>query len=142
MATHTKKHIKNTGVGRELITKEGNEDYAEIIAPKGDLRFEVKLLSNGKTVFAKARTAITRGPNKKRINVGDTVLVQLDGVPSKLEHYHIIHKYSSDDVHRLHKQGELITKVETNESGVVFDGDVVVATDTNQEMDDDFFDKI
>ena len=142
MATHQKKHIKNTGVTRELIIKEENEDYAEIIAPKGDLRFEVKLFGNGQSVFARARTAITRGPNKKRIYPGDIVLVQLDGLSSKTDHYHITHKYSPDDVRRLRKQGEITLKVETGESGVVFDGDGMETTDAKQEIDEDFLDNI
>ena len=78
MATHQKKHIKNTGENKKLVMKNDDEEYAEVLNAKGDARFEVKIISNGYTVIAKIRGALIKGPSKQRIEKGSIVLLQSD----------------------------------------------------------------
>lgn len=141
MATHQKKHVKNTGGSKELVIKTtDNEEYGEILNAKGDARFEVKLISNGFTVIAKTRGALIKGPNKQRIDKGSVVLLQRD-MSTYEEKYYIIHKYTKDNVKTLKKSGELATYTlveEDDNNNVVFDDDVENLTLDQVEIDDDF----
>ncbi len=144
MATHQKKHNKNTSGSRELVyrNQDGGEEYAVINAAKGDARFEVTIYSNNVVTVAKARGAIISGPKKQRIDRGDMVLIQEDGSTSKDEKkYFIIHKYSPDDVKRLRKAGELaqIKEIQAEaKTTVAFENDVIVSNKTEIEVDEDF----
>ena len=99
MATHQKKYIKRRNTDKELLfcLQDEGETYGQIIAAKGDARFEIKLIKNNATVIWKIRGALIKGPNKKRINKDDFVLLQKD-TSSDDDKYFIIHKYSVDDV--------------------------------------------
>ena len=129
MATHLKKHVKKRVSGnKELQIKQGeNEQYGEIVGEKGDLRFEVKLIKNSALTIAKARKAITSGPNKTRILKSDIVLLQLDETTTGRDKYFIIHKYSPEDVKQLKKAGELSVIVSELEeqSTVAFEDEAV-----------------
>jgi initiation factor 1A len=140
MATHQKKHIKNTGGSKELVIKTDSEEYGEILNAKGDARFEVKLISNGFTVIAKTRGALIKGPNKQRIDKGSVVLLQKD-MSTYEEKYYIIHKYTKDNVKSLKKSGELATYVlaeEDDNNNVVFEDDVENKNLELVDFDDDF----
>ena len=140
MATHQKKHTKNTGGSKELVIKTDSEEYGEILNAKGDARFEVKLISNGFTVIAKTRGALIKGPNKQRIDKGSVVLLQKD-MSTYEEKYYIIHKYTKDNVKSLKKSGELATYVlaeEDDNNNVVFEDDVENKNLEIVDFDDDF----
>ena len=89
MATHQKKHIKNTNRSKELIlcSKSNDEYYGQIISAKGDARFEVKIIYNNSTIIAKARGVLIRGPGKQMINKDDYVLLQKDMSTSDNKYY-------------------------------------------------------
>jgi initiation factor 1A len=141
MATHQKKHIKNTGGSKELVFKSNdNEEYGEILNAKGDARFEVKLISNGFTVIAKIRGALIKGPNKQKVDKGSVVLLQKD-MATYDEKYYIIHKYTKDNVKSLKKLGELATYIlveEDDNNNVVFEDDVENKTLDEIDIDDNF----
>ena len=87
----------------ELVVKlNDNEEYAIINKNIGDARFEAKIIKNNIDIIAKARGALIKGPNKRRIIKDDYVLIQ-----ENEGRYYVIHKYSSDDVKKLSKMGEL-----------------------------------
>lgn len=142
MATHQKKHIKRVSGNKELQLKQGdNELYGEIISEKGDLRFEVKLIKNSATVIAKARPAITKGPNRSRIIKGNTVLLQMDEATTGRDKYYIIHKYSDDDVRQLKKAGELsviMTEDDERVTTIIFEDDAINQPENIIEVDDTF----
>ena len=140
MATHQKKHIKNTGENKKLVMKNDDEEYAEVLNAKGDARFEVKIISNGYTVIAKIRGALIKGPSKQRIEKGSIVLLQSDKATYD-EKYYIIHKYTKDNIKSLKKSGELATYIlveEETDNNVIFDDDVDNKTLEQLEYDDDF----
>ena len=144
MATHQKKHIKNTGGTKELVIKNKDEEYAELLNAKGDARFEVKLISNGFTVIAKIRGALIKGPNKQKIEKGSIVLLQRD-MATYDEKYYIIHKYTKDNIKSLKKSGELATYTlveEETDNNVVFDDDVENKQLEQLEFDDEFISNI
>lgn len=142
MSTHQKKHIKNQGT-RELVYRNVamKEFYAIINSNKGDARFEVTVVENNQTVMAKARGAIIKGPNKKRLEKGDMVLIQQDESNSSGDKYFILHKYTPDDVKQLRRSGELaqVREVEADETTTVaFENEVVAAKKEEIVIDDDF----
>ena len=102
MATHQKKYTKKRHTVKELLFCSPDEDetYGQIIAAKGDTRFEIRLIKNNATVIGKIRGSLIKGPNKKRINKDDFVLLQKD-LSSDNDKYFIIHKYSPDDIKKL-----------------------------------------
>ena len=143
MATHQKKHIKNTGT-KELVIKNNDEEYAEVLNAKGDARFEVKIISNSFTVIAKIRGALIKGPNKQKIEKGSIVLLQRD-MATYDEKYYIIHKYTKDNIKSLKKSGELATYIlveEKTDNNVVFDDDVENKQLEQLEFDDEFISNI
>jgi initiation factor 1A len=138
MATHQKKHNKQTGITKELIMKDDSQEYAEVVAAKGDNRFEVKLISNGFSVIAKLRGALTKGRNKQRIEKGNVVLCQMDMTSSDYKFY-IMHKYTKDHIKNLKKNGDLASYVEKDdENNVIFDDDVESKQLETAEIDDNF----
>lgn len=146
MATHQKKHIKNTGTkSKELLVKQEGEEYAEVLKAIGsDARFSCKLYDGNKEVTAKLTGRLIKGPHKQRIVTGDLVLLQLDESTSDKK-YFVIHKYSSDDKKQLAKNGEFkhITSTETvGETVVAMEDEVTNTVTINQEVDEDFIDDI
>jgi len=146
MATHQKKHIKNTGIkSKELVVKQQGEDYAEVLKAVGsDARFSCNIFDVNKEVTAKLAGRLIKGPHKQRIVVGDLVLLQLDTSTSDKK-YFIIHKYSPGDKKQLAKNGEFkhITSTETvGETVVAMEDEVTNTTTVNQEVDEDFIDDI
>lgn len=143
MATHQKAHIKTRGT-KELITKDSNEEYAEVIRPVGDARFECQLL-NGNKVMGKLTGRLIKGPNKQRITPGDLILLQLDTSSSDSSKYYILHKYSPDDRKKLAKKGELVQIQQSEDVGtnIIMEGDVTSKTVVEEEENmEDFIDNI
>jgi hypothetical protein len=142
MSTHKKKHIKNTGSNELIIRSEKNgEHYANVKNPQGNVRFEIIIHSTNIQTIAKARGSLIKGPNKKRIEKGQLVLVQEDGFSTSDEKYYITHVYSQDDVKRLRKAGELaqIKNADDEDKVIVaFEGDIIIKKDEEIEIDDDF----
>jgi translation initiation factor IF-1 len=139
MATHQKKHIKQSKFKKELRFRNEHdcEEYGTIISEKGDARFECKLL-DGSVVIAKAKGSLSRGPKKERLLMDDFVLLQLDECTSAKKYY-LIHKYSPEDKKNLKKMGELAQFVDKEEKqeDIVFETDIVDEKD-NVVIDDDF----
>ena len=144
MATHQKKHVKKRISSNINIYKTDDmEDYAKVIkAVNSDATFEVELIKNNTKIIAGARGSMIKGPNKQKINPGDTILIQKDTSTTK-EKYFICYKFSPEDVKRLTKMGELSKMVEsvTKDENIVFEGDVIL-TNKNIKINDDFINNI
>ena len=138
MATHQKKHNKQIGITKELIIKDDTQEYAEVIAAKGDNRFEVKLISNGFSVIAKLRGTLTKGRNKQRIEKSNIVLCQMDMIGTDNKFY-IVTKYTKENIKELKQMGEFASYVVNDEDdNVIFDDDVESKQFEVIEIDDNF----
>jgi len=138
--THQKKHNKRTGsnASSELVyaDKADGQEYAEIIAPKGNCRFEARIISTGVTVNVPLRGKLTHGRTKQLIAKDDIVLL----VPDVGDGYIVDLKYTPEEVKVLRKAGQLTQIVQSTEtSGVVvaFGNEAVAARSNNIEIDDD-----
>lgn len=133
-ATHSKNHEKSSK--RELTVADPNEKevYAKIKAAKGDGRFDVEIIRTGQQIFAKARTSLSKGKNKARLQIGDTVLIQegCDGFAS-----YILIKYTDDEIKKLNKMKELVSyKPKTDDSsGILFENEENVDDEIAEEID-------
>lgn len=97
-AKKMKKHPV-TQESRELVLKEDGQDYAIVDRVLGSGRYHVRCYNQGVMRLAHKRGALTRGPNKAIIIVGDILLVSLrDYQDGKCD---IIAKYSSTEVAKL-----------------------------------------
>ncbi len=137
--THQKKHNKRTGSNAtsELVyaNKDAGEEYAEIIGPKGNCRFEARIISTGVTVNVPLRGKLTHGKTKQLISKDDIVLL----VPDVGDGYIVDSKYKPEEVKVLRKAGELTRVVEstqTNGVTVAFGNEAVAARRENIEIDD------
>jgi len=91
---------------KQLIKKdpEESQEYAQVINPKGNGRFELLCCDGGKV-----RQGTVCGQMRKRVwvNRSDLVLIsKWEGMTDDTK-CSIIHKYSEDEARRLHKEGEL-----------------------------------
>jgi translation initiation factor 1A len=91
---------------KQLIKKdpEESQEYAQVINPKGNGRFELLCCDGGKV-----RQGTVCGKMRKRVwvNRSDLVLIsKWEGMTDDTK-CSIIHKYSEDEARRLHKEGEL-----------------------------------
>lgn len=137
MSTHQKKHKKNIAT-KEFI-KEKGEEYAVIIKSLGK-SFECQLHSTNEIIQATARGSLKRGPGKQLLMKDDIVLVQADSSTTTKVKYFITHKYSKDDIKRLHKAGELTQKkVDEEKKGSVSFGNDVIGKKHQEEVVDDFY---
>ena len=106
-ATHVKRD-KPSDKKRELVIADPEQDeiYVKIEGLKGDARFNGRDIKTGQEIVAKARSTLSKGKNKARIQIGDTVLVQegKDGFAS-----YILIKYTDDEIKKLTKMKELIS---------------------------------
>ena len=127
--THQKKHVKRKNNDFILKIESENQEYAEVIAPKGCSRFEVRIIKNNEIINAKLRGSLSHGPGKQRIEKNNYVLIHLDKTTTDGDKYFIIHKYSSEDVKKLHKMGELAHFKLNNDNN----------NDDNNDDNDDFF---
>jgi translation initiation factor IF-1 len=134
-----KKHNKRTGFKSqelEFADKSQGEDYGEVIAPKGNCRFDVKLFSTGEIVNVPIRGKLTHGKTKQRIAPGDIVLL----LPDISNPYIITYKYSDDNVKKLRSRGELSQVVvsSTNTTTVAFGSESINKEVDDIEIDDEF----
>jgi translation initiation factor 1A len=104
-----KKGKKNRGGyqdKKQLVTKDADEgqEYAQVINPKGNGRFELTCCDGGKT-----RLGLICGTMRKRVwvNRNDLVLISKWTDMTDDTKCSIIHKYSEDEARRLLKEGEL-----------------------------------
>jgi translation initiation factor 1A len=91
-------------------TEEGQE-YAQVINPKGNGRFELQCCDGGKK-----RLGLICGTMRKRVwvNRSDLVLISLwEGMTDDTK-CSIIHKYSADEAKRLQKEGDLPEHIKLN----------------------------
>ena len=91
---------------KQLIKKdpEESQEYAQVVNPKGNGRFELLCCDGGKV-----RQGTVCGQMRKRVwvNRGDLVLIsKWEGMTDDTK-CSIIHKYSEDEARRLQKEGEL-----------------------------------
>lgn len=137
--THTKKHNKQrTGFKSELAyaDKADGQEYAEIIAPKGNCRFEARIISTGVTVNVPIRGKLSHGRTKQLIAKEDIVLL----VPDVGDGYIIELKYKPEEVKTLRKAGEITQIVQSTQSSgvtVAFGNEAIAAKKDNIEIDDD-----
>jgi hypothetical protein len=138
--THQKKHNKYTGFKAtpELVyaNKEEGQEYAEIIAPKGNCRFEAKIISTGVIVNVPIRGKLTHGKTRQLITKDDIVLL----VPNVGDGYYIDLKYKPEEVKLLRKSGKLTQIVQTTQSNgvvVAFNNEGITAKSETVEIDDD-----
>lgn len=97
---------RTDGANRELLIKEDNEEYAQVLKILGGERMEVQCMDNVK------RIAKVRGKFKKRIwiNLHDIILVCLrEADPDKCD---IIHRYYPDEAKQLKQMGEIPSVVD------------------------------
>ena len=91
---------------KELILKneEDSQEYAQVINPLGNGRFELTCFDGGKT-----RTGSVCGTMRKRIwiNRSDLVLISKWEGMTDDKKCSIIHKYSEDESKRLLKEGHI-----------------------------------
>ena len=91
---------------KQLVTKDAEEgqEYAQVVNPKGNGRFELKCCDGGKT-----RLGLICGKMRKRVwvNRSDLVLICKWTDMTDDEKCSIVHKYSEDEARRLLKEGEL-----------------------------------
>ncbi len=106
------RQTSNDAPKRELLLKENLEEYAKVLRTLGSLRLECYCF-DGKT-----RIAHIRGSMRKRIwiSVGDYVLLGIrDFQQDKAD---VLHKYTTDEVHKLKSKKEINEKdEEENEKG-------------------------
>lgn len=95
---------------RDLVLKDADQEYGQIIRSLGDRRFEVYCF-DGKT-----RTAHVPGKFKRRLFFvrDDIVLVQLRDFQD--EKTDLLHKYNLEEINTLKKLGEIPAKAGINES--------------------------
>ena len=91
---------------KQLIKKdpEESQEYAQVVNPKGNGRFELLCCDGGKV-----RQGTVCGQMRKRVwvNRGDLVLIsKWEGMTDDTK-CSIIHKYSEDEARRLQKEGDL-----------------------------------
>lgn len=139
MSTHMKKHNKRTGAKSqelEFADKSQGEDYGEVIAPKGNCRFDVKLFSTKETINVPIRGKLTHGRTKQRISPGDIVLL----LPDISNPFIIAHKYSEDHVKKLRNHNELVQVVasSTNTTTIAYVSESINDHVDDVEIDDDF----
>lgn len=141
--THKKKHIKKR-VNEFIVKIEAeNQEYAEVIGPKGCGRFEVKLIKNNEIINAKLRGSLAKGPLKQRIEKKDIILLHPDISTTDNDKFYIIHKYSNDDIKRLQKMGELQQfNMDTDKVIVIYEDDILQKKIDDIKIDDNFIDNI
>lgn len=110
-----KKGRKKSGFTQEkqLLKKDPDEqqEYAQVIAPKGNGRFELLCCDGGKE-----RLGVVCGQMRKRvwINRSDLVLISKWEGMTNDDKCSIVHKYSESDIRQLRKEGELPDNFKTN----------------------------
>ena len=111
---------------RQLIKKDivKGEEYAQVINPKGNGRFELKCCDSGRS-----RMGLICGKMRKRVwvNRSDLVLISLWTDMTNDDKCSIVHKYSEDESKRLQREGELPENFTLN------------LDDFNEEIDDRYF---
>jgi translation initiation factor IF-1 len=119
MATHQKRHNKNSAKSRELIEPDNSigEEYAILGTCNGGTRFNVTLLKDRKELVASVKKSLCFGRKKVRFNKGDLIIIQPDGMTKPS--YYIIHKFTEEEFRKLRADNK-IEFIETNNE----DGDV------------------
>jgi len=107
----------------EMVYKDEGEEYAYVLAEKGNCRFECRLV-DGTLCMAKAKGSLIKGPKKNKILKEDLVLLQLDMCTTERKFY-IIHKYDSDQIRLLKKCKEIpdTFMCEEKESEIIFENE-------------------
>jgi translation initiation factor IF-1 len=104
-ATHTKKHVKNTGKSGKF--SKSNQTVPEpsetcvrgtIIKTFGNGQFEVQC-QNKEILTAKITRSWSQGPNKERLIIGDIVLVDIP--PDIRNMKFIIYKYDKKEAAKI-----------------------------------------
>jgi hypothetical protein len=142
--THQKKHIKRKNNDFILKIESENQEYAEVIAAKGGSRFDVRVIKNNEIINAKLRGTLSHGPGKQRIDKNNYVLIHLDKSTTDGNKYYIIHKYSPEDVKKLHKMGQLaqIKSNDTCDDDDFFETDIVAKKLDEIIINEDFINNI
>ena len=128
--THQKRHNKNKRDVKpsQLFFPEGDEVYALVIKV-GAPHCTIQLINTNEEKQATIKGSLKKGKNNKIFN-GDIVIAQPN--IGKDQPYIITHKYSSDEVRELKKQGEI------KELPKSTDPFALPTYDDNDVFDDDF----
>lgn len=130
---------KTTGLRYKNEGSNIGEEYARVIMPRGNCRFQVQLL-NGNMFDVELA-----GRLKKRckINCDDLVLIEPtdDGTRG---HWRIIVRYTNDEEKTLKKEGHLMVETDTKaeEKAFVFEGEEEENGNDVVDIDEDFIDFI
>ena len=135
---------KNAGIGgkkrqmgkkthnfeRELVFKEPDQDYAQVLRLMGDCRIDLQCMDGQK------RIGHIRGKIKKKvwIAMGDIVLVSLREYEK--DKCDILQKYTEDEVRKLKQMGEIPESIKLPENDKKEDdgyGDIVFEGDDDDE---------
>jgi translation initiation factor IF-1 len=124
--THKKAHNKSKGpqtFGEVKKDPSLNQEYARVTKALGDCRFLCTLFNKDSTeVKVTLPGRFMKGKNKQRVNDEDVVLIEGD-----VGLWVIVHIYSSAEVRKLQKEGELEEKGTDNKpSAIIFENEVVI----------------
>lgn len=102
-----RRRCKNSTVDnkRQLVTKQGTQEYAQVLKMLGGERLEAKCFGDRE----KVRICHIRGKMRKRVWIatGDIVLVEIREYEKNDNKADVVHVYSADDVRQLKKMGGL-----------------------------------
>lgn len=144
-ATHKKRHEKQKGESvirdLKLADKSFDESYGIVKEELGGCQFIVED-SDGRSVRATISKGWRQGPNRERVDKGNTVVIG-PGISSN--QFHIIHQYSSSEVAILHSRG-LIKKPKSDKEIDVNDLSEIIkfeeaaeeVAEDNQDNDDTY----
>ena len=131
----------NTSNQLRLRNEEDGEQYAEVEGAEGEGRFTVKIL-NGPSEKARLKGSMRKGRGFVKVKKGDMVLVQIDPTTTGKDKYYIIHKYSEQERKQLETYGELKSVIEEKKSNWGFEGDDEIIEKKEEEVDEDFINKL
>eukprot|EP01070_Trichotokara_eunicae_P007976 Trichotokara_eunicae@DN5598_c0_g1_i2.p1 len=105
------------GVKRDLIVKERDQEYAQVLKMLGHGRLEAYCFDG------KKRLCHIRGTIRKRmwIQMGDIILISVRDFQE--EKGDVILKYSPDEARQLRSKGHLPENIKINENEPAFDSD-------------------
>mgnify|MGYP001265623063 CR=1 FL=1 len=110
-----KKGKKNIVTERELITKEGSQEYAKVLQVNGNGRFNVFCFDG------KNRLGIVAGKLRKKVWINGDDIVLTEPWEFQDEKCSIIHKYDEDEVKKLKNMEEFPSTIQLDEEDDLFD---------------------
>ena len=110
-----KRGKKNISFERELITKEGSQEYAKVLQVNGNGRFNVFCFDG------KNRLGIVAGKLRKKVWINGDDIVLTEPWEFQDEKCSIIHKYDEDEVKKLKTMKEFPPTIQLDDEDDLFD---------------------